>query len=252
MKWIESKITDLGDSVKFELTVEGKELELSTDDTNWVSATKIENENSIFEITVKKESKVGQEFFVKDKSTLWGYLSFPEVKIDCEYKKQFIKEGSEENKSMYCSFIKSDFKDKELVRCEFPAFGIVYNDEFIPEFDKGKRVYPLVQVYNEQGELELEMDNDESSTKKGVNDNNHPCYIMIPKGKKKIVISNKKESDFPLLTEVFRQTSELPSVRYEWGDSMVIKPNEKREYDADFTYQGLRDELFKINCVTRY
>ena len=162
------------------------------------------------------------------------------------------KELLEEFKPIYCSFIKQDFKDKKLVKCEFPAFGIVYNDEFIPEFDKGKRVYPLVQVFNEQNELELEMDNDSYSTKKGVNDNNHPYYINIPEGKKRIVISNKKESSFPLLTEVFRQSSNEPSVRYEWGDSMVIKPTEQREYNVDFSYQGLENELFKINCVTRY
>jgi hypothetical protein len=162
------------------------------------------------------------------------------------------KELLEEFKPIYCSFIKLDFKGKKTVKCEYPAFGIIYNDEFIEEFDKGKRVFPLVQVFNEQDELELEMDNDEYSTKKGIKDNNHPYYINIPEGKKRIIISNKKESDFPLLTEVYRQTSTEPTVRYEWGDSMVIKPNESREYNVDFTYQGLENELFKINCVTRY
>lgn len=259
MKWLEekNKITDLGDSVKFELYAEGENLKLSIDNINWIEPSEVKNKEYKFDITVKKESKVGQDFWIKE----WGYLQFPKSELDCEYKSKFLgygnwmnnqKELLEEFKPIYCSFIKSDFKDKDLIRCEFPAFGIVYNDEFISDFDKGKRVFPLVQVFNEQNELELEMNNDEYSTKKGVKYNNHPYYIMIPKGKKKIIIKNKSNSDFPLLTEVYRQTSEFPSVRYEWGDSMIIKPNEQREYNVDFTYLGLKDELFKINCVTRW
>lgn len=263
MNWIQekNKSEDLGDSVRFELYAKGEGLKISIDNINWIDPVEIQDFEHKFIIEVKKESKVGQDFWIKE----WGYLSFPQVvepekpELSCEYKSQYLghysyvsKELLDEFKPIYCSFIKSDFKNSNLVRCEFPAFGIVYNDEFIEEFDKGKRVYPLVQVYNEQGDLELEMDNDSYSTKKGVNDNNHVYYINIPEGKKRIVISNKKESDFPLLTEVFRQTSEQPSVRYEWGDSMVIKPNESREYNVDFTYEGLNDELFKINCVTRY
>jgi len=263
MKWVEekNKSTDLGDSIKFELYAEGEGLKLSIDNINWIEPVEIKNKEHKFEITVKKESKVGQDFWIKE----WGYLQFPtqpEVsnpELTCEYKSKYLGNYSyipqsllDEFKPIYCSFIKIDFKDKKLIRCEFPAFGIVYNDNFIEDFDKGKRVKPRVEVYNEKGELELLMDNDNYSTKKGVNDNNHVYYINIPEGKKRIVIINKENSEFPLLTEVFRQTSEFPNVRYEWGDSMVINPSEKREYFVDFTYQGLKDELFKINCVTRY
>ena len=257
MKWVEekNKSTDLGDSIKFELYAEGEGLKLSIDNINWINPVEIKNKEHKFEITVKKESKVGQDFWIKE----WGYLQFPtqpEVsnpELTCEYKSKYLGNYSyipqsllDEFKPIYCSFIKIDFKDKKLIRCEFPAFGIVYNDNFIEDFDKGKRVKPRVEVYNEKEELELLMDNDNYSTKKGVNDNNHVYYINIPEGKKRIVIINKENSEFPLLTEVFRQTSEFPNVRYEWGDSMIINPSEKREYFVDFTYQGLKDELFKI------
>ena len=265
MKWIQekNKSTDLGDSVRFELYAEGEGLRLSIDNINWIEPSEVKEFEHKFDITIKKESKVGQAFWIKE----WGYLQFPQTiepekpELTCNYKSQFLGYGSwmnnqkellEEFKPIYCSFIQTDFKDKKLVRCEFPAFGIVYNDEFIKEFDKGKRVKPRVEVYNEFRELELVMDNDEYSTKKGVRDNNHPYYINIPEGKKRIIIENKSNSDFPLLTEIFRQTSESPTIRYEWGDSMVINPNEKKEYVVDFTYQGLKDELFKINCVTRW
>jgi hypothetical protein len=263
MKWIQekNKSTDLGDSVRFELYAEGEGLNLSLDNISWINPTEVKDKEHKFDITVKKESKVGQDFWIKE----WGYLGFPSTievpkpELNDEYKAQFLGNYSyvpqsllDEFKPIYCSFIQSDFKDKKLIKCEFPAFGIVYNDSFIEDFDRGERVRPRVEVYNENGELELLMDNDSYSTKKGVNDNNHVYYINIPEGKKRIVIINKEISEFPLLTEVFRQTFESPSVRYEWGDSMVINPNESREYFVDFIYRGLKDELFKINCITRY
>jgi hypothetical protein len=263
MRWIQekNKSTDLGDSVRFELYAEGEGLKLSIDNVSWIDPVEVKDKEHVFDITVKKESKVGQDFWIKE----WGYLGFPSTseipkpELNCEYKSQFLGNHSyvpqsllDEFKPIYCSFIQSDFKDEKLIRCEFPAFGIVYNDSFIEDFDKGKRVKPRVELYNEKGELELLMDNDSYSTKKDVKDNNHVYYINIPEGKKRIVIINKEISEFPLLTEVFRQTSESPSVRYEWGDSVVINPGESREYLVDFTYQGLKDELFKINCVTRW
>jgi hypothetical protein len=266
MNWIQEKNTseDLGDSIKFELYAYGEGLRISIDEINWINPTQVIDKEHKFDITVRKDGKIGQDFWIKE----WGYLRFPsevpkpEVpnsNIDSEYKSRFLGSHSydpqpllDEFKPIYCSFIQSDFKDKQLIRCEFPAFGIVYNDGFIDDFDKGKRVRPRVELYNENGELELLMDNDNYSTKKGVKDNNHVYYINIPQGKKRVVIINKENSDFPLLTEIFRQTSEHPTVRHEWGDNTILYPNERKEYFVDFTYQGLANELFKINCVTRW
>lgn len=269
MNWIQEKNTskDLGESVKFELYAYGEGLRISIDEINWISPTQVIDKEHKFDITVRKDGKIGQDFWLKE----WGYLSFPssvEVPtpvvptpdLNNEYKSRFLGYGSyyipqpllDEFKPIYCSFIQSDFKDKSLVRCEFPSFGIVYNDSFIEDFDKGKRARPRVELYNENGELELLMDNDDYSTKKGVNDNNHVYYINIPKGRKRIVIINKENSDFPILAEVFRQTSESPSVRHEWGNNTILYPNERKEYFVDFTYQELGNELFKINCVTRW
>jgi hypothetical protein len=268
MNWIQEKNTskDLGDSIKFELYAYGEGLRISIDEINWINPTQVIDKEHKFDVTVRKDGKIGQDFWIKE----WGYLRFPsevpkpEVPapdINIEYKSQFLGYGSwmenqkevlERFKSIYCSFIHSDFKDKSLVRCEFPAFGIVYNDIFIEDFDKGKRARPRVELYNENGELELLMDNDNYSTKKGVNDNNHVYYINIPKGRKRIVIINKENSDFPILAEVYRQGYEHTHANHEWGDNTILYPNERKEYFVDFTYKGLANELFKINCVTRW
>jgi hypothetical protein len=262
MNWIQEKNTskDLGDSVKFELFAYGEGLKLSTDNSNWINPSQVIGMEHKFDVTVRKDGKTGQDFWVKE----WGYLSFPNSPapdFNNEYKSKFLGYGSwmenqkevlERFKPIYCSFIHSDFKDKQLIRCEFPAFGIVYNDSFIEDFNKGKRARPRVEVYNESGELELLMDNDSYSTKKGVNDNNHVYYINIPKGRKKVVIINKQNSDFPILAEVYRQGYEHTHANHEWGDATILQINERKEFFVDFTYLGLANELFKINCVTRW
>ena len=93
MKWIEekNKSTDLGDLVRFELYAEGEGLRLSIDNINWIEPSEVKEKEHKFDITVKKESKVGQDFWIKE----WGYLQFPEKpELTCDYKSQFLGYGS--------------------------------------------------------------------------------------------------------------------------------------------------------------
>lgn len=144
----------------------------------------------------------------------------------------------------------------DLVEVEFLSHSLTYmvngSSENRDKFNSSQRSRATVKIFNDKGVLEVYMDNDEDSWwgGEGIKGNNHSWYLKLLKGKKKIFIKCKDNSDFWIEAEVIRQ-AENNYIEHLDHKLKRLFLGVELEFNVDFTKKGLNSERFKINCITR-